>query len=159
MKKKIEWTRAADIGRHLKLDGAEIAELVAAMEGYQALFGDVSLSYAHGFVMRSASEYEFVVGSDALESETFFEIHKAAGSDEHYELLEFGICVESFLHHQLSKSEDFPHNIIRFLAGEVNDHYLASDSATESELEFARQVYDALIALWEKRIFEQKFLK
>ncbi|MGS1061877.1 hypothetical protein [Burkholderia glumae] len=161
MSKKLKWCKAKDAGQYFGLDAEEVADLILVMDGYRALFGDLDLKYALQIVMRSGSEYEFFVGkpTDIEHGSTKIEIHKAAGVDEHYEVLEFDINIESLSHHQLSKSEDFPHNLIRFLAGDINDHYLASDDATDSERQFAREVYDALIALWEKRIFEKKFGK
>lgn len=154
-----QWIKAKDAGEYFGLDEEEVADLVKVMDAFRQLFSDIDLKYALGFAMRSGCDYEFFLGkaADFEHGTTEFEIHKAAGIDEHYEFLQFSVDIQSFTHHHLSGSASFPHNLLDFLAGDVNDHYLASDDATDSEREFAQDVYDALKATAEKRIFEEKF--
>ncbi|QJP73785.1 hypothetical protein [Burkholderia glumae] len=159
MNEKIKWCKAKDAGKYFGLNADEVADLVAVMAGYESLFGDLDLKQALGIAMRM-SNFEFCVThvlNDFEHGSTMVEIHRLSTSKYEYGYLEFSIHVDSFAHHRLSHSPDFPHNLIKFLAGEINDQFLQSDMTDESERSFAQNVYDALKAVAEKRILESKF--
>lgn len=159
MSRKIKWCKASEAGKYFGLRDDEVVDLVKVIDALRELFSDIELEKSLGFNLRSECNFEFWVGSqnDFAHGLTEIEIHKASEIDDDYELLEMHFDVLSFTIHRFSYAENFPNNLITYLANTVCDFYLDSEDPTENEREFAQNVYDALNAVAEKRIFNKKF--
>ncbi|MBH9685122.1 hypothetical protein [Burkholderia cepacia] len=159
MGKKIEWCKAGEAGKYFGLSDVEVADLVKVIDALREFRSDIDLAESIGFVTRSSCNFEFFVGSqnDFEHGLTEIEMHKLSSLGGSHEILKINFDVQAIAIHRFSYSENFPHNLITYLASTVSDFYLASDDATDDERHFAQHVYDALNAVAEKRIFEKKF--
>lgn len=153
-----EFVGAVQAGDVFGLSKNEGDDLIKVVDALVQLKMELVSDSRFGFKMNSESDFKFcaVEESDLEYGKMPLEIYKI-GNNGKYLGLEFSFNVDSLTLNRLSEDVNFPHNVCRYVADEIHDLFLCDNADSAEQEEFARNVYDSLCALTEKRIIDSRF--